>query len=94
MLRVDIGYLDIGLSVFLAKKELFSDEVKLLQNISYRLLGRLMYCTDKTKDCVIVNHDSKIEKSWLTPSIQNKLDSHYCMIEKIISFFINYKNSY
>lgn len=85
-LGADLGYSHIGLSVVDTSSEVFSAEVNLLQGqvernkkrASYRRTrrGRLHYRKPRF-------NNRKIEKGWLAPSIQHKLDSHVRIIEKI-----------
>ena len=88
IIGVDAGYLNIVLSVISPKKELFSGEVKLLTNMSSRLQDRLMYRRIRRQRLRYRKprfKNRRIDKSWLAPSIQHKLDSHVRIIQKITS---------
>ncbi|OON94834.1 MAG: paclitaxel/taxanoid biosynthesis susceptibility protein TS1 [Epulopiscium sp. Nele67-Bin001] len=87
-LGVDSGYLNIGFSAVTEQKELISGEVKLLQNMKERITDRAMYRRNRRQRLRYRKprfDNRKIEKEWLAPSIQHKLDSHIRFIEKIKS---------
>ena len=86
VLKVDSGYLNIGGSVLTETKELISAEVKLLQNMKERLekrsicrrarRSRLRYRKERWQN-------RKVNKGWLAPSIQHKLDSTIKFVDKM-----------
>jgi len=86
ILGVDSGYLNIGFSATTDKKELICGEVKLLQGMSERLQERVMYRKIRRSRLRYRKprfNNRKIEKGWLAPSIQHKLDSHIRFIDKL-----------
>ena len=85
-LKVDSGYLNIGGSVLTETKELISVEVKLLQNMKKRLEKRKMYRKIRRSRLRYRKErwqNRKVEKEWLAPSIQHKLDSTIRFIDKM-----------
>ena len=86
VLKVDSGYLNIGGSVLTETKELISVEVKLLQNMKKRLEKRKMYRKIRRSRLRYRKErwqNRKVEKEWLAPSIQHKLDSTIRFIDKM-----------
>lgn len=85
-LGVDSGYLHIGFSATTDTKELLSGEVKLLQGMSDRITKKAMYRRIRRGRLRYRKarwQNRKVEKEWLAPSIQHKLDSHIRFIDKI-----------
>ncbi|WP_309550697.1 RNA-guided endonuclease IscB [Clostridium sp. CM027] len=85
-LGVDSGYLNIGFSATTDTKELICGEVKLLQGMSDRITEKAMYRRirrDKSRYRKPRWNNRKVEKEWLAPSIQHKLDSHIRFIDKL-----------
>ena len=83
ILGVDSGYQKVGLSAVTDKEELFSAEVNLLKGISERLKERSDYRRQRRKRKRYRKprfNNRKREESWLAPSIQHKLDTHYKLI--------------
>jgi len=86
-LGVDSGFENIGLSAVTAKKEVYSSEVKLRTDMvklnserrQYRRArrGRNTWYRQPRFD------NRKKHEGWLAPSIQNKLDSHIKLIERV-----------
>ncbi len=87
-LGIDAGYTHIGYSARTEKKELISGEVKLLDNVSKRLVERRMYRRGRRnrlwyRKPRFLNRVSTKKEGWLAPSIQHKLDFHIRLVEKI-----------
>ncbi|MDP3012052.1 MAG: RNA-guided endonuclease IscB [Candidatus Hydromicrobium sp.] len=88
-LGVDAGYSNVGLSVVSADKELYSAELKLRTDMvklnSERATYRRTRRSRKTwyRKARFLNR--KKSQGWLAPSIQNKLDTHLKIIERIRS---------
>jgi len=86
-LGVDAGYSNVGLSVVSADKELYSAELKLRTDMvklnSERATYRRTRRSRKTwyRKARFLNR--KKPQGWLAPSIQNKLDTHLKIIERI-----------
>ncbi|MFW5889664.1 MAG: RNA-guided endonuclease IscB [Bacillota bacterium] len=86
-LGIDAGSKKIGLSATTKKKELFSVEVELRNDIvkliSTRRENRKTRRNRKTRYRKPRFNNRKKEKGWLAPSIQNKIQTHLKMTEKI-----------
>ena len=85
-LKIDSGYLNIGFSAISETKELISGEVKLLKNMKERLEDKSIYRNHRRNRLRYRKtrwQNRKVNKSWLAPSIQHKLDSHIRFIDKI-----------
>lgn len=87
-LGVDSGYLNIGLSAVGEKRELFSAEVKLRDDIKELNDSRRMY--RKTRRSRLWNRPARFNnrkkpEGWLAPSIQHKLNTHIRVIESVKS---------
>ena len=85
-LGVDAGYKYVGVSAKTDKKELFSAEVTLRNDIPKKLQARVMYRKQRRtklwhRKPQFLNRGKS--KGWLAPSIQHKLDSHLRIVEKI-----------
>ncbi len=85
-LGIDSGFLNIGFSAITKKKELICGEVKLLQGISNRLTEKATYRKIRRQRLRYRKprfDNRKVEKGWLSPSIQHKLDSHIRFIDRL-----------
>ncbi|WAM22607.1 MAG: RNA-guided endonuclease IscB (plasmid) [Candidatus Methanoperedens sp.] len=86
-LGADSGYESVGLSAVTAKKELFSAEVKLRNDIVKLNSERRQYRRARRNRKTWYRKprflNRKIPKGWLAPSIQHKLDSHIKLINKV-----------
>jgi 5-methylcytosine-specific restriction endonuclease McrA len=86
-LGVDSGYNHVGLSAVTDKKELYSADVKLREDISKLLSERRKYRRARRnrnlwhRKARFLNR--KKPTGWLAPSIQHKLDSHIKVINKV-----------
>ncbi len=86
-LGVDSGYNHVGLSAVTDKKELYSADVKLREDISKLLSERRKYRRARRnrklwhRKARFLNR--KKPTVWLAPSIQHKLDSHIKVINKV-----------
>lgn len=86
-LKIDAGYQHIGISACTDNKELFSGELKLLENQSKRLDDRRAY--RHTRRNRLRHRKPRFDNrrrpdQWLAPSIQHKLDSHKKVIRKLM----------
>ena len=89
-LGVDPGYENVGLSAVSSKKELFSAEVKLRNNISRLLMERAMYRRLRRKRLWYRKPrflNRKNMKRRLPPSIQYRLDAHIKIVDRVCSLF-------
>ncbi len=85
-LGIDAGYEKIGLSAITDKKELLSGECQLLQGQVERNKERAMYRRQRRSRLRYRKprfDNRKKTEGWLAPSIQNKLDTHIRLVEKI-----------
>jgi 5-methylcytosine-specific restriction endonuclease McrA len=87
---IDSGYDFIGFSAVTEKKELISGELKLRKDISKKLNQRRQYRNTRRgrlryREPRFNNRTSTKKKGWLAPSINQKLESHKKLIEKIKS---------
>ena len=87
-LGVDTGSKTIGLSATSEKKEIFSAEVELRNDIvdllSTRRQNRRTRRTRlRYRKARFFNRVSSKNKGWLAPSIQNKIDTHLKIVEKV-----------
>lgn len=85
-LGIDSGYLNVGFSVVSEQKEYISGEAKLLQGMKERLTERSSYRRNRRGRLRYRKmrwDNRKVEKGWLAPSIQHKLDSHIRFIDKL-----------
>jgi hypothetical protein len=87
VLGVDAGYENIGLSAMSEKKELLAAEVSLRKDIVKLISEKRMYRRIKRnrlwyRPSRFLNRRNE-NKGWLAPSIQNKLDAHLRIVEKI-----------
>ncbi|WP_333229841.1 RNA-guided endonuclease IscB [Microcoleus sp. BR0-C5] len=85
-LGIDAGYENIGFSPVNENRELIGGELKMLKGISERITERRKYRRTRRNR---LRHrkprfsNRRIEKGWLAPSIQHKLDTHHRLIHKI-----------
>ncbi len=86
-LGADSGYESVGLSAVTAKKELFSAEVKLRNDMVKLNSERRQYRKSRRNRKTWYRQprflNRKRPKGWLPPSIQHKLDSHIKLIDKV-----------
>ncbi len=88
-LGVDAGSKTIGLSATTEKKELFSAEVELRNNIVNLLSNRRQYRkarrsrTKRHRKPRFLNRVKSKHKGWLAPSVENKIQTHLKVIDKI-----------
>ena len=88
-LGVDAGSKTIGISATTSDKELFCAEVKLRNDIVDLLATRResrrnrRYRKTRYRKARFNNRISTKKKGWLAPSIQNKINSHLTIIDKI-----------
>ena len=85
-LKVDSGYLNIGISACSDNAELYSAEVKLLENQKQRLEDRRKYRRTRRnrlryRKPRFDNH--RRSEGWLAPSIEHKVESHVKVIKNI-----------
>lgn len=91
-LGVDAGSKHVGLSVTTEKQELFSLQLELRTNIvdllSTRRQNRRARRNRKTRyrKPRFLNRTSTKKEGWLAPSIQNKIETHVKMVDKICKF--------
>ena len=86
-LGVDIGYSNIGLSAVTNNVEIYSAEVNLRTDIVKLISERRMYRRNrrsrKTWYRKVRFFNRKKPEDWLAPSVQNKLDAHIKVINKV-----------
>lgn len=85
-LGIDAGYENIGFSVVNDSQEIIGGELKMLKGMSERLTERRKYRRTRRnrlrhRKCRFDNR--KVEKGWLAPSIQHKLNTHHWLIQRI-----------
>ena len=89
ILGVDAGSKTIGVSATTDKQELYSTEVELRNDVSELIATRQQYRRSrrhrKTRYRKARFDNRKKEEGWLAPSVQNKVDFHIKIIEKIHS---------
>lgn len=86
-LKIDAGYQHIGISACTNNKELFSGELKLLENQSKRLDDRRAYRHTRRNRLRYRKprfDNRRRPDQWLAPSIRHKLDSHKKIIRKLM----------
>jgi hypothetical protein len=88
ILGIDAGSKTIGLSVTSGKKELFSAEVSLRTDIvdllsTRRQNRRARRSRLRYRKARFLNRVSSKNKGWLTPSIENKINTHLKIVEKL-----------
>lgn len=87
ILGVDSGFENIGLSAITDNKELYSAEVKLRTDMVKLNSERRQYRRARRNRNTWYRQprfdNRKKPEGWLAPSIQNKLDSHIKLIEKV-----------
>ena len=87
-LGVDAGYKVVGISAVNEQKELFATEVKLKTDVSKKLTERRMYRRMRRNKLWYRKPrflNRKRNDSWLTPSVQHRLDSHLKAIKFVCS---------
>ena len=88
-LGVDAGSKIIGLSATTNKQELFSGKIELRNNIVDLLSTRRQYRKSRRnrktryRKARFLNRVKTKNKGWLAPSIENKIQSHFNIINKI-----------
>ena len=89
ILGIDAGSKTIGVSATTDKQELYSAEVELRNDVSELIATRQQYRRSrrhrKTRYRKARFDNRKKEEGWLAPSVQNKVDFHIKIIEKIHS---------
>lgn len=89
ILGVDAGSKIIGLSATTNKQELFSGKMELRNDIVNLLSTRRQYRRSRRnrktryRKCRFLNRVKSKHKGWLAPSIENKIQSHFNIIDKI-----------
>lgn len=89
ILGVDAGSKIIGLSATTIKQELFSGKVELRTDIVDLLSTRRQYRRSRRVRSIryrkarFLNRVRTKNKGWLAPSIENKIQSHFSIIDKI-----------
>ena len=87
ILGVDSGFENIGLSAVTAKKEVYSSETKLRNDMGKLNSERKQYRRERRSRKTWYRQprfdNRKKPEGWLAPSIQHKLDSHIKLIEKV-----------
>lgn len=88
-LGVDTGSKTIGLSATTEKQELFSGKMELRSDIVDLLSTRKQYRKSRRnrktryRKARFLNRVKSKNKGWLAPSIENKIQSHFSIIDKI-----------
>lgn len=88
-LGIDAGSKFIGVSATTESKELFSAEVELRNDIVELLSDRRQYRrsrrsrTTRYRKARFLNRVKSKNKGWLAPSIENKIQTHFNIIDKI-----------
>jgi RRXRR protein/HNH endonuclease len=85
-LGVDSGYEHIGISAITDKKELYAADVELRKDIVEKISERRQYRRTRRNKLWYRQprfSNRKINKGWLAPSIQHKLDSHVKLVAKV-----------
>jgi hypothetical protein len=88
-LGIDCGSKFIGVSATTTNKELFSAEVQLRNDIVDLLSDRRQYRrsrrnrTTRYRKARFLNRTKSKNKGWLAPSIENKIQTHFNIIDKI-----------
>lgn len=91
-LGVDAGSKHVGLSVVSDKKELFSAEVELRDDVSKKLAARLEFRRARRNRKTRYRKprfDNRVhakKKGWLAPSVLHKVETHIRLIEKVCKF--------
>jgi N6-L-threonylcarbamoyladenine synthase len=89
VLGIDAGSKYIGLSATTENEELFSGEVKLRTNISKLISTKKQYRKSRRnrktryRQARFLNRTATKKEGWLAPSIQNKIQSHLVIVEKL-----------
>lgn len=87
-LGVDTGHSEVGLSVILETKEVFSAVASMRNDISKKMITRKMYRRNRRnrlryRKSRFLNRKASIRKGRLTPSIQWKVDAHARLIRQL-----------
>ena len=87
-LGIDCGSVTIGISATTKEKELYSAEYELRKDISDLLSDRRMYRRMRRnrlryRKPRFLNRVKSKHKGWLAPSVENKIDNHIKIIQKI-----------
>ena len=90
-LGVDAGSKHIGISVTTSEKELYAADVELRNDIVDKLstrreLRRTRRSRLRYRKARFNNRVSSKRKGWLAPSIENKIQTHLTVVEKIHKF--------
>ena len=84
-LGIDAGYENIGFSTVNEKEEVIGGELKMLKGISERITEKRKYRRTRRNRLRYRKpsfSNRRINKGWLAPSIQHKLDTHHHLIDK------------
>ena len=88
-LGVDVGSKHVGLSAVSDKKELFSAEVELRNDVSKKLAARLEFRRARRNRKTRYRKprfDNRVhakKKGWLAPSVLHKVETHIRLVEKV-----------
>lgn len=88
-LGVDAGSKHIGLSASTENKELYAADVELRNDIVDLLSTRRQYRTSRRnrktryRKCKFLNRVKSKNKGWLAPSVENKINTHFRVIENV-----------
>ncbi len=85
-LGIDAGYSFIGFSAVTDNKELIAGELELRKNVSDLIQDKKMYRRLKRNKLWYRKPrflNRKIEKGWIAPSMEHKLQSHIRLVDKI-----------
>jgi len=86
-LGIDAGSKTVGLSATTDKKELFSGELMLRNDIVRLIADKKMYRAArrqrKSRYRKARFNNRKIDKGWLAPSIQHKIQTHLTIVDRL-----------
>ena len=87
-LGIDAGSKHIGISATTSEKELYAADVELRNDIVEKLSTRREQRRTRRnrlrhRKARFINRVASKHKGWLAPSIENKIQTHFCIIEKI-----------
>ncbi|MFP4099092.1 RNA-guided endonuclease IscB [Coleofasciculus sp.] len=85
-LGIDAGYENIGFSAVNEKEEVIGGELKMLKGMSERITEKRKYRRTRRNRLRYRKpsfSNRRVNKGWLAPSIQHKLDTHHRLIDKI-----------
>lgn len=96
-LGVDAGSKHIGLSATTDKKELYSADVELRNDIVDLLSTRRQNRRTRRnrlryRKARFDNRVKSKNKGWLAPSIENKINTHFNIVEKFIKYYLFQKS--